>query len=116
MSGRSTSPRRVEVTEPFGIFRIFEVRPHVIVQFLKPRKALLVARQLVGLDHRDRGFDMHPPQFLIPFELLLRTPEAIHEIEYAAVLFVPAVFDGRKRDLHGLPDQIGAAEPLAPNP
>ena len=82
-------PAAVEVTEPFGIFRIFEVRPHVIVQFLKPRKALLVARQLVGLDHRDRGFDMHPPQFLIPFELLLRTPEAIHEIEYAAVLFGP---------------------------
>jgi len=51
----------VEVTEPFGIFGIFEVLPEIVVQLEEPFQAFSVACKLVTLDHADSGFEVHPP-------------------------------------------------------
>ena len=103
----------VQIAEPFGILRVLEVRPHVLIELLEPGQTLAVARELVALEHGDGRFEVHPPQLLVPFELLLGMPQTVHEVEAAAVLFVPAVFDRPQGDFDGAVDQIAPAEPYA---
>lgn len=103
----------VQIAEPFGVFGVLEMRPGVVVQPEEPVETRLRTGEAVSLDHRDHRFDMHPPQFLVPFELLLRVSEPVHEIEQAAVLLVPAIFSRVERDLYGLVDQRPVVEPHA---
>ncbi len=77
-------PSAIQVTEPLWIFWVHEVAPYVFVDFHEPIEAFLLAGQLVALNHRDERLDVYPPKFLIPFELLKRTAQTIHEVEDAA--------------------------------
>ena len=61
LQGQENFTATVQVAVPFRIFGILEMRPHVIVKFLEPLKALLVAGQLVSLDHTDSRLQMYPP-------------------------------------------------------
>ena len=49
---------------------------------------------------------MHPPQLLIPFELLRRTALAIHKVEDTAVLLIPTEFERIQTDLNSLANQL----------
>ena len=40
----------VEITEPFGVFSVLEVRPSVVVHAVEPFEATLVAGELVALN------------------------------------------------------------------
>ena len=49
---------------------------------------------------------MDPPELLVPFQFLGRVAFAVHEVEDAAVLLVPSVFDDAKGDLHALVNDV----------
>ena len=85
--------RTVKITEPFGIFRILKMIPHIIVQPLKPLQASNISSQLIPLYHCYGTLNMDPPQFLVPLEFLSRISISVQKIENSAVFFVPAVFD-----------------------
>lgn len=103
----------VEVAEPFGMLGVLEVAPGVVVDALEPLQALRVAGQAVALYRGDEGLDVYPPQLLVPLQLLGRTAVAIHEVEDASILFVPAVFQHLQCRVLGFHHQFGAVEALA---
>ena len=49
---------------------------------------------------------MGPPQLHVVLIGLRRESHAVHEVEQAAVLLVPAPLDGHIKDLHGLRPQL----------
>ena len=51
----------VEIAIPFRIFRILEMGPHIIVEFLEPLKTLFITCELITLDHTNSRFEVHPP-------------------------------------------------------
>ena len=61
----------VQITIPFRIFLILEMRPHIVMKLHEPFQAFLVSCKLVSLDHAYRRLKMYPPELLIPFELLI---------------------------------------------
>ena len=61
LKGKENFTATVQVAVPLRVFSILEMRPHVIVELLEPLKALLVAGQLVSLDHTDCRLKMYPP-------------------------------------------------------
>ena len=101
----------VQVAEPLRIFAVLEVGPEVIVQFEEPFQGLLVACELVSFNHADGAFQMHPPQLLVPFQFLGRIALAVHEIEDAAVLLVPAIVYHAEGNVHALVDNILPMQP-----
>ena len=103
----------VEVAIPFGIFLIREVCPYVVVYAFEPFHTFRIARQLIALEHRDERFDVYPPKLLVPFQLLARTAEAIHEVEDAAVVLVPSVFCFVDGDFHRFFNQFRTVEALS---
>ena len=76
----------VQIPEPFRIFPVLEMAPHITVELFKPPETFSVACQGISFKHGNGGFNMHPPQFLVPFKLLLRIALTVHEIEYPAPL------------------------------
>ena len=102
----------VQIAVPLWVFGVGEVAPGVVVDALKPLQALLVARQLVALEQRDECLDVYPPQLLVKLQLVAGLAQAVHEVEDALVLLVPAVFHLGKRYLHRLVDKLGAVKPL----
>ena len=90
----------IQVTEPFRIFLILKMCPKIIIQFQKPIKAFLISGQLIALEHRNCRLNVHPPEFLIPFKLLLRSALDVKEVEYSAVLLVPSAFYDPQRDFN----------------
>ena len=45
---------------------------------------------------------MHPPEFLVPLQFLLRRALAVKEVEDSAIFLVPAYFDDGEGDSHAL--------------
>ena len=90
----------VKVSEPFRIFLILEIIPEIRIQFREPFEAFFISGQLIAFEHGYRRLDMHPPEFLVPFEFLLRNSFGIKEIVYSAEFIVPAAFNDVKRDFH----------------
>jgi len=43
----------VQIAEPFRIFLILEMSPHVVVKLHEPVETLLVSGELITLDHAD---------------------------------------------------------------
>ena len=80
---------------------------------LEPVEATLVAGELVALDEGDEGLEVYPPEFLVPFEFVAGMAEAVHEVEDAAELLVPAVLYFLEADINSLLDEFGTAEALA---
>ncbi len=113
LEGQQDFALTVEIAVPLGVVIVAEVFPSVVVDALEPVEATLVARELVALDEGDEGLEMYPPELLVPFELVARMAEAIHEVEDAAVLLVPAVLDLVEADLNGFLDELGTVEALA---
>ena len=103
----------VQVAVPFGIFGILEVAPGVVVDTLEPLQTFFIAGQPVPLYHGNERLDVHPPQLLVPFQLLGRTAVAVHEVEDAPVLLIPTVFQHLQCRVLGLHHQSGAVEALA---
>ena len=103
----------IEIAEPFGIFGVGKVRPDIIVNALEPFEAARVAREAIAFNHRDERFDVYPPKFLVPLELLQGTAEAVHKVEDAAILLIPTVFGFLEGDVLGAFYEFGAAEALA---
>ena len=56
---------------------------------------------------------MHPPQLLVPFQLLRRTALAVHKIEDTSVLLVPSIVEHIQRYVDRLVHNILAAKTLA---
>ena len=54
LEGQQDFTATVQVAVPLRVLGILEMRPHVVVELLEPLQALLVAGQLVALDHADR--------------------------------------------------------------
>ena len=96
----------VKITKPFRMFGVGKMRPYVVVNTVEPFKAFLASGELVALDHGDERLDVHPPEFLVPFELLARMAEAVHEIEDAAVLLVPSVVSLVEGDVNGFLNEV----------
>ena len=76
--------------------------PHITVELFKPPETFAVACQGISFKHGNGGFNMHPPQFLVPFKLLLRIALTVHEIEYPTVFLVPAICYHIKGNLYRL--------------
>ena len=87
--------------------------PHIVVHLFKPLQTALVAGEVIALDERNQRLDMHPPKFLVPLQLLGREALAVHEVEDALVLFVPAIFQHGQGNLLRLFNQVGAIQALA---
>jgi len=77
----------------------------------KPCRTLRIAGQSQAFDQADQGLDMHPPQFLIPLELLRRVTLAVEKVVDAAELGVPAEVEGSQHDLDRSLGQGGLAQP-----
>ena len=92
---------------------IHEVTPYIIVDALKPCKALLATGEFIALDHGDESLDVNPPQLLVPLQLLHWTVQAVHEVEDASVLLVPTILHLGKGNLHGLLNEGLVAQALA---
>ena len=103
----------VEVAVPFWVFGVVEVCPDVVVDSLEPCETVCIAGEFVAFDHGDEGLNVYPPEFLVPFELLEGVSEAIHEVEDAAVLFVPTVFGFGEGNLDGFVDEGSVANASA---
>lgn len=88
----------VQIAEPFRIFRVLEVRPHIVVHLFKYFKTFPVTREPVSFKHGYQGLDMHPPELLVPLQLLRRKSLAVHEVEYAAVLLVLRMLQPKRKD------------------
>lgn len=73
----------VKVSEPFRIFLILEIIPEIRIQFQKPFEAFFISGKLIAFEHGDCRFDVDPPEFLVPFEFLLRNSLDIKEIVYS---------------------------------
>ena len=95
----------VEVAEPLRVERILEARPHIFIKLFEPFQAFLVPCELVAFDHCDRGLYVNPPEFLIPFEFLLRGALAVEEVEDSAIFLVPSFFNDGEGDLNALVDK-----------
>ena len=102
LKGKKNLSTTVEVAVPLRVFRILEVRPHIIVNLLEPLQALLVTCELICLDEADCRLEVYPPEFLVPLELLHWSTFDVLEIEDSAVLLVPAELDYAESDLHAL--------------
>ena len=103
----------VKIAKPFRMFGVGKMRPYVVVNTIEPFKAFLATGELVALDHGDERLDVNPPEFLVPFELLARMAEAVHEIEDAAVLLVPSVVGLVEGGVNGFLNEVLTAEALA---
>ena len=55
---------------------------------------------------------MHPPELLIPLQLLERTSQTIHEVEDTTMLLVPSIFGFCQGDLTSLLDEFRTIESL----
>ena len=85
----------VKVSEPFRIFLILEIIPEIRIQFREPFEAFFISGQLIAFEHGNRRLDMHPPEFLVPFEFLLRSPLSIKEIAYRLRFESPDYFSSK---------------------
>ena len=103
----------VEITEPFGIFGVGEVCPDVVVYAVEPFEAAFVAGKTITLDHGNKCLDVYPPEFLVPFEFLSGMTFEVHEVEYAVIFFIPAIFDHLEGCLFGFFDEFGTVEAFA---
>ena len=56
---------------------------------------------------------MHPPELLVPFQLLGRIALAVHEIENTTVFLVPAIVYHAQRNFHALVDDVLPMQPKA---
>ncbi len=101
----------VQVPEPLSILRIGEMRPCIIVNLFKPLDTLPISSQGVAFDQAYQRFDMDPPEFLVPFELLQRVPFDVHKIENTAILLIPPKFQGAQHYVHSFFGQFRAVEP-----
>ena len=113
LEGQQDFALAVEVAVPLGIVGVAEVAPGVVMYALEPVEAALVARELIALDEGDEGLEVHPPELLIPFKLVTRMAETIHEVEDAAELLVPAVLNLLQTYLDSLLDELGTIQALA---
>ena len=95
----------VQITEPLRILLILEVIPKILIQFHEPLEAFLVAGQLIALEHRNRRFDMYPPELLVPLQLLLRRTLRVQKIENPAIFLIPAQVNDFERYFHAFFDQ-----------
>lgn len=103
----------VEIAEPFGIFCVSEVFPNVVMNAFEPFEAAFVTGEAIAFDHGDESFDVNPPKFLVPFEFLSGVAFEVHEVEDAAVFFIPAVFNHLKSGFFCFFDEFGTVETLA---
>ena len=90
----------VKVSEPFRIFLILEIIPKIRIQFQEPFETFFISGQLIAFEHGYRRLDMHPPEFLVPFEFLLRNSLDIKEIVYSSEFLIPSAFNDAKSDFH----------------
>src|SRR5664279_495100 len=67
----------VEISEPFSKLGIRKMFPGVGVQPLEPVGARGLPGESHALKEGDQGLDMHPPELLVPFELLRRAPGGV---------------------------------------
>ena len=80
----------IEIAEPFaGPLCVSEMAPRVLMGLLEPLSALVAAGKGISHDQADERLQVHPPKFLIPFELLGRFALGVKKIEYSAVFLVP---------------------------
>ena len=54
----------IQITIPFRILSVLEMRPHIVVELFKPLKALFVSCELVALEHADCRFEVE--KFSLP--------------------------------------------------
>ena len=105
LEGEEDLTAAVQVAVPLRVLGILEVGPHIVVELLEPLETLLVACELVALDHADRRLEMHPPELLVPLELLHRGTLDVLEVEDSAIFLVPSEVDHAEGDLDAFVDE-----------
>ena len=75
----------VQIAEPFRIFRVLEMAPDIFMYSLEPFQALRIPSQLIALQGGNQCLDVHPPELLVPFQLLWREALAVEKVIYSAI-------------------------------
>ena len=89
----------VEIPVPFSLLPVGEMSERIGMDFFKPPPIPVLPGQFVSGQSGNQRFVMYPPELHIPFELFTRPAVHIHEIQDAAVFFIPTPFQRPIEDL-----------------
>ena len=88
----------MEVAVPFAVLLVREDAVGVVECLLVHLQVLVIARGLVGVQTRQDGLALGPPELHVLGIVLRRETLAVTEVDHAAVLLVPAPFPGPVND------------------